>query len=104
MTTDWIDAAALDDLWQDAGTSVLVHGHDIALFRVGETVYATDNLCTHGQARLCDGFVEGHEVECPLHQGRFDLRSGVATCEPAVDAVKTYPVRIDAGRVYLSVG
>ncbi len=103
MTPDWIDAAALDDLWPDSGTSVLMQGRDIALFRVGDAVYATDNLCTHGQARLCDGFVEGHEIECPLHQGRFDLRSGAATCEPALDAVKTYPVRIDGNRVYVSI-
>ena len=99
MTTDWIDAAAESDLWDGAGTGVQVQGHDIALFRIGEAVYAIANLCTHGQARLCDGFVEGHEIECPLHQGRFDLRSGQPTCEPASEAVKTYPVRIAGGRV-----
>ncbi len=103
MKQEWVDAAALSDLWLDTGTSVLVQGRDIALFRIGEAVYATDNLCTHGQARLCDGFVEGVEIECPLHQGRFDLRSGAATCEPAVDAVRTYPVRIDGARVYVSL-
>ena len=99
MTTDWIDAAAESDLWDGAGTGVQVQGRDIALFRIGETVYAIDNLCTHGHARLCDGFVEGHEIECPLHQGRFDLRSGQPTCEPASEAVKIYPVRIEGGRV-----
>ena len=101
MSSEWIDAAAESELWDGAGTSVLVQGRDVALFRVGDAVYATDNLCTHGQARLCDGFVEGHEIECPLHQGRFDLRSGAPTCEPAVDAVRTYPVRIENGRVFI---
>lgn len=103
MSTEWTDAAAEADLWDGAGTSVLVHGRDIAIFRIGDEAYATDNLCTHGQARLCDGFVEGFEIECPLHQGRFDLRSGAPTCAPAVEAVKTYPVRIASGRVYLSL-
>jgi naphthalene 1,2-dioxygenase ferredoxin component len=103
MKQEWSDAAALSDLWDDSGTSVLVQGRDVALFRVGDAVYAIDNLCSHGQARLCDGFVEGHEIECPLHQGRFDLRTGQPTCEPAVQAVKTYPVRIDGGRVYVSL-
>jgi naphthalene 1,2-dioxygenase ferredoxin component len=103
MTQAWTDAGAAADLWEDAGTSVLVQGRDIALFRVGETVYATANLCTHGHARLCDGFVEGHEVECPLHQGRFDLRTGQATCEPAVEAVQTFAVRIDGGRVFVAL-
>lgn len=103
MTTDWIDAAAEDALWDDAGTSVLVQGRDIAIFRSAGALYATDNLCTHGNARLCDGFVEGHEIECPLHQGRFDLRTGEPTCAPATVALKTYPVRIENGRVQLSL-
>jgi naphthalene 1,2-dioxygenase ferredoxin component len=100
----WIDAAAESDLWDDAGISVVVQGLDIAIFRTGGAVYALDNLCTHGQARLCDGFVEGHEIECPLHQGRFDLRSGAPTCAPATESVNTYPVRIEGGRVFLSLG
>ncbi len=103
MSTEWLDAAAQADLWDGAGTAVQVQGRDIAIFRIGDAVFATDNLCTHGQARLCDGFVEGFEIECPLHQGRFDLRSGAATCAPAVEAVKTYPVRIEGGRVHLSL-
>ena len=103
MSIEWTDAAAEADLWDGAGTSVLVRGRDIAIFRIGEEADATDNLCTHGHARLCDGFVEGFEIECPLHQGRFDLRSGAPTCAPAVEAVKTYPVRIASGRVYLSL-
>jgi naphthalene 1,2-dioxygenase ferredoxin component len=103
MTDDqsWTDAAAAEDLWDDAGISVIVHHRDIALFKVGDEVFATDNLCTHGNARLCEGFIEGHQIECPLHQGRFDLRTGAATCEPATQAVQTFPVRIKDGRVWV---
>ena len=103
MSSEWIGAAGETELWDGAGISVLVQGRDIALFRIGDAVYATDNLCTHGHARLCDGFIEGHEIECPLHQGRFDLRSGQPTCAPATEPIKTYPVRIEGGRVFLSV-
>ena len=103
MSSEWHDTAAEADLWDGAGTSVAVQGREIAVFRIGDAVFATDNLCTHGHARLCDGFVEGFEIECPLHQGRFDLRTGAATCAPAVEAVKTYPVRIDAGRVFVQI-
>ena len=103
MSSEWIGAANETELWDGAGISVLVQGRDIALFRIGDTVYATDNLCTHGHARLCDGFIEGHDIECPLHQGRFDLRSGQPTCAPATEPIKTYPVRIEGGRVFLSI-
>lgn len=66
-----------------------------AIYRVEGTVYVTDNLCTHGNARLCDGFLEGFEIECPLHQGRFDVRTGAALCAPLVQALVRYPVRIE---------
>lgn len=100
----WTDAAALDDLWEGAGIAIAGGAGEVALFRVGEQVFAVDNLCTHGHARLCEGFVEGREVECPLHQGRFDLATGAATCEPAAEALKTYPVRIDGARVWVRLG
>ena len=79
-------------------------GCDIALYRIDANVYATDNICTHGRARLSEGWLEGHEIECPLHQGRFDVRSGAALCEPAKENIRTYPVKVDAGCVYISLG
>jgi naphthalene 1,2-dioxygenase system ferredoxin subunit len=104
IATGFTDVAALDDLWDGAGFAVHVLGREFALFRVGEQVYATDSLCTHGQARLCEGFVEGREVECPLHQGRFDLASGAPTCAPAAVPLKTYPVLVRGGRVAIAIG
>lgn len=101
--SNWIDAAAFDEVPQDDVVSVQVEGLDIALYGVEGEVYATDNLCTHGQARLCDGFLEGHEIECPLHQGKFDVRSGAPTCAPVTEAVKSYPVKIEDGRVFLQL-
>ena len=101
MSNEWVDVATETDLWVRAGISAVMKGTDIALFRIGDAHCAIDNLCTHGQARLCDGFVEGFEVECPLHQGRFDVGTGVPTCERASEAVETYLVRIEGGRVSL---
>jgi naphthalene 1,2-dioxygenase system ferredoxin subunit len=100
---NWVDVVALDDLWESTGHGTVVAGHDIALFRIGEVVHVIDNLCNHGHARLCEGFVEGHEIECPLHRGRFDLRTGAPTCAPVTDAIRTYPVRIHAGPVLVAL-
>jgi naphthalene 1,2-dioxygenase system ferredoxin subunit len=100
-TPDWIDALSASDLPEDDVIGVAVAGRDIALYAVGDEVYATDNLCTHGHARLCDGFLEGHEIECPLHQGRFDVRDGRPTCSPVAEAVRCYPVKVEGGRVLL---
>ena len=103
IDTPWTEAAALDDLPEDDVIGVTVGGHDVALYTVGSDVFATDNLCTHGNARLCDGFLEGHEIECPLHQGRFDVRDGSALCVPLTQPVRSYPVRIEHGKVFLQL-
>jgi naphthalene 1,2-dioxygenase ferredoxin component len=102
-TSPWTLALAADALPADDVVGVSVAGRDIALYTVGDAVYATDNLCTHGNARLCDGFLEGHEIECPLHQGKFDVRDGRPTCAPVTGALRSYPVMIEAGKVYLQL-
>ena len=103
MTTQWIDAAARDDVPQDDVIAVSAGGREVALYGVDGEVYATDNICTHGHARLCEGFLEGHEIECPLHQGKYDVRTGTPTCAPVTEAIKSYPVKIEGGRVWLAL-
>lgn len=102
-TIPWVDASDEADLPDDDVIGLEVGGRDIALYRVDGAVFATDNTCTHGHARLCDGFLEGHEIECPLHQGKFDIRDGRATCTPATESLRCYPVRIEGGRVWLQL-
>ena len=99
----WTAVATLDDFAASDAISVVVAGKEIAIFLVDGAVFATANRCTHGDARLCDGWVEGHEIECPLHQGRFDVRSGAATRAPAEVALATWPARIVDGRVELQL-
>ena len=101
--SNWLEVTAHDEVPEDDVMGVQTAGRDLALYSVGGQVYATDNICTHGHARLCDGFLEGFEIECPLHQGKFDIRDGKPMCEPVTDAVRTYPVKIEGGRVYVDV-
>ena len=100
---EWLDAAAESEVVDWHMLAVPVAGREIALFSVDGTFYATDNLCTHGNAKLCDGFLEGTEIECPLHQGRFDVRTGAATCAPATGTLRTYPVKSDGGRLWVQL-
>ena len=101
--SNWTDVAAEADLFEGAGIAVTPEGQDIAVFKLEDAVYAIDNLCSHGNARLCDGFVEGHHVECPFHQALFDLRDGAVSCGPATEAVKSWPVKLENGRVFLNL-
>ena len=102
--SQWVDVAAEGDIFEGAAIGVAVGGHDIAVYKTeaGE-VFATHNICSHADARLCDGFLEGHEIECPLHQGKFDVRSGQPTCAPVTEPLRSYPVKIEGGRVWLAL-
>jgi naphthalene 1,2-dioxygenase system ferredoxin subunit len=104
MTNIWTDAAALDALPDEDVIALQVQDRELAFYAVDGQVYVTDNVCTHGHARLSDGFLEGTEIECPLHQGRFDVCSGKAMCAPLTEDLRTYPVRIENGRVYVDLG
>ena len=79
---------------------VLVNGEDVALFRRGDEVFAIGNQCPHQGGNLCDGFVEGDIVICPLHGWEFDLRSGACMTVPG-ESVPQFTVTVEDGAVHL---
>jgi naphthalene 1,2-dioxygenase system ferredoxin subunit len=96
-----VRVARLADLADGEATSVELSGLELALYRIADRVYASDNLCTHGGGRLCEGFLEGYSIECPLHQGAFDIRDGTPVRFPAEEPLATYTVEIEGGEVYV---
>jgi ethylbenzene dioxygenase ferredoxin subunit len=75
----------------------------IALFKIGGNVFATADTCTHAEGSLSEGYVEGDIIVCPVHPGEFHIPTGKACAFPAEKDLRTYPVRIDNGRVYVQV-
>src|SRR3954463_5479477 len=76
----------------------------VALFHTDDgELYAIDDTCTHQDASLADGWLEGCEVECPLHASRFDLRTGEVDAPPAKPPVRTHAVFVQDGHLYLKV-
>lgn len=65
--------------------------------------YATAGYCTHEKAHLGEGIVDEYEIECPLHFGSFDYRTGDPTVAPACVKLKTYPVKIEDGSVFIDL-
>jgi nitrite reductase/ring-hydroxylating ferredoxin subunit len=102
--SEWVVVAKVADLREGDVTAARVDGHALALCLVGGLVYAVADRCTHGDARLSDGFVIDHCIECPLHQGQFDLRSGAPLCEPVTEPIRVYPTRLVDDRVEVSLG
>ena len=94
----WRTVARADTLGDGDVVGIDVDGTPIALYRLGDGIYATDGMCTHAVGLLADGWVEDGEIECPLHQARFDIRTGKAMCAPATEDLRTYPVRVEGRR------
>jgi nitrite reductase/ring-hydroxylating ferredoxin subunit len=91
----WHKAAGVGEVEDNGVIGVNVGGTDVALYRLGNEFFATSNICTHAFAYLSDGWVEDGRVECPLHQGLFDIRTGKATCAPLTRDIATYPVKVE---------
>lgn len=98
---EWRRAAAEDEVPEGRGLRVELDGRVIGLFRWEGRVYAIDDTCTHEEASLSDGWVEDGCAVCPRHGARFDLASGRAVTLPAVLPVRTYPVRVEDGAVWV---
>ena len=99
-----VDVCAEADL-PDGEVAVVddaTHGR-IAVFAVEGEHFGLQDECSHQQAWLSEGFVEGCAVECPLHASMFDLRTGVPGGPPAREAVATYAARVEDGRVVVQV-
>ncbi|MDB5592102.1 FAD-dependent oxidoreductase [Enterovirga sp.] len=96
-------AAEFSSLREDGVVGVELDGTPVALYRLGEEVFATHGICTHALAFLKDGWVEDGKIECPLHQGLFDIRSGKALCAPLTEPVRTFRVKVEGGDVFVDL-
>ncbi len=75
----------------------------IAIYNVDGTFYATDGICTHAFSYLNDGWLVGTAIECPLHGGQFDVRSGKGLCSPITKDLRTYPVLVSGDDILVDV-
>ena len=99
----WQRIASLSEIAVDAILGVDVDGSPVALYRLANEVFATAGICTHAMALLSDGFVEDGNIECPLHQSQFDIRSGKALCAPATEDLRTYAVKLDGDEILIDM-
>ena len=75
----------------------------LALYQVGNSLFCTDNVCTHAFALLSDGWLEGYIIECPLHAGQFDIRTGCGMGPPIDKPIRTYAVRVGGDQVEVAI-
>lgn len=94
---------SIDDVEDDEPFLAEVDGFPFAIFQVGDEYFVTADECTHGPGSLSEGFVEDCQVECPFHQGRFDLRTGVATRAPCEIALKVWDPVVQDGGILIDI-
>jgi nitrite reductase/ring-hydroxylating ferredoxin subunit len=97
MLTEFVRVASVSDLPEDGMIDVQVDGNEYVLARVGDEYFALDGWCSHAAGLLAEGYLHADacEVECPVHEGFFDLRTGDVVAPPAEENVMAYDVRIE---------
>ncbi|MEW1720209.1 bifunctional 3-phenylpropionate/cinnamic acid dioxygenase ferredoxin subunit [Streptomyces sp. NPDC093109] len=96
-----IPVCRLEDLPEGEAMRIDTTQPPIAVFHAEGALYAIDDTCTHQDASLAEGWLEGCLVECPLHAASFDLRTGQPTCLPARRPVRVHRVTVDDGVIHV---
>ena len=101
---DWVRVAAAADVAEGNVLGVRVGEREIALYHLpGGEYRASDNVCTHEYALLSDGWLEDGCIECPLHAGRFDIRTGKAMCAPVDRGLAIFEVKVEGDALLVNL-
>lgn len=100
----FVRAAKLSDVPEGQAVVVTLGETEVALGNVAGQIYAVANLCTHDGGPLGQGELLDHQIECPRHGARFDLRSGAVRTLPAVVPIPIYEVKVEGEEILVDVG
>jgi 3-phenylpropionate/trans-cinnamate dioxygenase ferredoxin component len=105
LSEEWIEVCEEGKIDEEDVVRFDYKDVSLAVYRSdNDKYYATDGFCTHERVHLSGGLVMGKIIECPKHNGRFDYTTGAAKKTPACVDLRTYPVRVEAGIVYVKIG
>jgi nitrite reductase/ring-hydroxylating ferredoxin subunit len=100
---NWVTVAEVSSVAPGTVLGVRAGELDVALYNIDGQFYATHNICTHALALLSDGWLEGDIIECPLHGGRFEAKTGKGLGAPITCDIKTVPVRVSGGSLQINL-
>ena len=101
MTGEWTFVCGANEI-DDEDVYRFDHGdRTFAIYNTPKGYFASDGMCTHEGADLSDGLVIGTIIECPLHQGRFDVVTGKAKSPPVCIDLKTYQVKVEGDKILI---
>lgn len=100
---EYLQVAPLEELPSGERIYLELDGKPVVLFNVGGSFYAIGDVCTHDNGTLGEGELDGHQIICPRHGARFDLRDGKALTLPAVTPAPRYPTRVVDGIIEIGL-
>ncbi len=104
LTSQWVDACAVADVGEEDVIGFNHNGKVYAIYRLkGDQFYASEGLCTHGKTELSGGLVINGCIECPKHNGRFDITTGKALTHPVRVDLKSYPAKRQGNRIFVHI-
>jgi len=96
--------ATLPELKEGEVKGLSVNGQQIALYRLGDQVFATTDICTHEQCVISENYyIDGEEVECTCHGSHFEIKTGKNTVPPAAEPLQIYPVKVEDEDVFIQI-
>jgi 3-phenylpropionate/trans-cinnamate dioxygenase ferredoxin subunit len=98
--SDWVRVCTRSELLPGEYRVVYDGDTPIAVFNLDGDLYAIEDICTHDGGELTGGLIEGHEIECPRHGARFDIRTGAVLCPPAYEPTASFPVHEEDGVIF----
>jgi 3-phenylpropionate/trans-cinnamate dioxygenase ferredoxin subunit len=103
MAGKFLRIAAVADIPPETAAGFVINGVDVAVCNVDGAFYAIHNVCTHADALLTDGDLEGAAIVCPRHGASFDVRTGAVLSMPAAFPVRTYETKVEGSDIFIKV-
>jgi nitrite reductase/ring-hydroxylating ferredoxin subunit len=101
---EWVRVAEMGDIDEETVIGVIVGDRQLAVYHLaGGEFRVTDNVCTHEHVLLSEGWLDGTTIECPLHGGAFDVRTGKGLCAPIERDLAVYEVETRDGGVFVRI-
>ena len=97
----WTPVARLDDVKPGQVIQVEVDDEPVAIANADGEIFAVSDICTHEYVFLSEGWIEGHDIECPQHGSRFDLETGQPSGPPATQPLPRYEVKVEDNEIYV---
>jgi naphthalene 1,2-dioxygenase ferredoxin component len=103
MPENWVPACKMSTLQSGEMVMEEVDGREIVFAEVNNQVHAFDGICTHALGYLDQGELDGYQVMCPLHEGRFDIRTGEVVSGEPDEPITVYPAKVEDGTIYIDL-